>query len=593
MIYVDEIKQAAKRLYLNGAKPQEIAKELNVKSVRTIYNWIEKGGWNDLSCDPEELAISRRFNLLVEKENKTELDLKEMDVLTDQMYKLAKVERYKKATSEGVLNVGRSGGENSGGSDGKGNGNNKGKKKKTVKNDVSGITIEDFKECFHDKMWGHQKHLYKVKHDKALCRTRNVLKTRQGGLTYYFAAEAFEDAILTGDNQIFLSASRGQSAIFLAYIRAFARDWFGIELKGNPAVLSNGAELHCLSTNSRTAQGFSGHVYRDEYFWTPNFEKLNSVTSAIATHKKWRRTYFSTPSTLDHEAYPFWSGDKFNKKRKNKVEFPSFDELREGRLCPDGQYRYIITIEDAIKGGCKEFDLEQLKLEFPGDEFDNLFLCKFIDDKRSVFTHSALSKGICDASLWDDFTPKSDRPFGNTPVWIGFDPSRTRDNSTIVVIAPPLKPGGKFRVLEKLSWRGRNIQYQAKRMKELTEKYNVQYIGIDVTGMGLGVHDLVKDFYPRVTAIHYNIDNKTQMVVKALDIVANDRLRWDAEHKDISQSFLMIKQCATPGGLITYSANRTESEGHADVAWAIMHVLINEPLNYKTQRKSSMAMSGT
>ncbi|WP_444880553.1 terminase large subunit domain-containing protein, partial [Delftia acidovorans] len=106
----------------------------------------------------------------------------------------------------------------------------------------------------------------------------------------------FMDAVLTGDNQVFLSASRAQSEIFRSYIIGFAKSWFNIELTGNPIVLSNGAELRFLSTNSSTAQGYHGHVYVDEYFWIRDFEKLSTVASAMGTHKKWRKTYFSTPS---------------------------------------------------------------------------------------------------------------------------------------------------------------------------------------------------------------------------------------------------------------------------------------------------------
>lgn len=35
----------------------------------------------------------------------------------------------------------------------------------------------------------------------------------------------------------------------------------------------------------------------------------------MATHKKWRKTYFSTPSSLQHQAYAFWSGNRINRKR--------------------------------------------------------------------------------------------------------------------------------------------------------------------------------------------------------------------------------------------------------------------------------------
>ena len=59
-------------------------------------------------------------------------------------------------------------------------------------------------------------------------------------------------------------------------------------------VLWNGAELHFLGTNAKTAQGRSGDFYFDEFFWTGNFKELNKVASAMATHKHWRKTYFST-----------------------------------------------------------------------------------------------------------------------------------------------------------------------------------------------------------------------------------------------------------------------------------------------------------
>uniref|UniRef100_UPI0020CF9D9C terminase large subunit domain-containing protein n=1 Tax=Salmonella enterica TaxID=28901 RepID=UPI0020CF9D9C len=40
----------------------------------------------------------------------------------------------------------------------------------------------------------------------------------------------------------------------------------------------------------------------------PKFQELRKVASGMAIHKKWRQTYFSTPSSLTHSAYPFWSG---------------------------------------------------------------------------------------------------------------------------------------------------------------------------------------------------------------------------------------------------------------------------------------------
>jgi hypothetical protein len=113
-------------------------------------------------------------------------------------------------------------------------------------------------------------------------------------------------------------------------------------------------------------------------------------------------------------------------------------------------------------------------------------------------------------------------------------------------------------------------------------------MGIDCTGPGHGVYEMVQKFFPRATAIHYGLDTKTNLVLKAQDIIESARIEWDAEFTDIPQSFLQITQVITSSDQITYAANRTADTGHADSAWAIMHAVSNEPLTER--RKSGMAM---
>lgn len=171
-------------------------------------------------------------------------------------------------------------------------------------------------------------------------------------------------------------------------------------------------------------------------------------------------------------------------------------------------------------------------------------------------------------------------------MWIGYDPSRTRDDATCVVVAPPLEQGGKFRILEKHSWRGHSFTFQAAQVKKLCERFNVQYIGIDITGVGYGVFDLVRDFFPRATPIHYSLETKNTLVLKAQDTIHGRRIEWDAGWNDIAAAFLTIKRGATTSGQITYSASRTDATGHADIAWAVMHALAHEPLNVHKKRRS-------
>ncbi|MRT18688.1 terminase, partial [Vitellibacter sp. q18] len=94
--------------------------------------------------------------------------------------------------------------------------------------------------------------------------------------------------------------------------------------------------------------------------------------------------------------------------------------------------------------------------------------------------------------------------------------------STVVVVAPPMHPAGKFRVLEKIQLKGA-FSYQANRIKDLLGRYNVQFVGIDCTGPGLGVFEQVKSFYPRATPIHYSLNAKTALVLKAMDVIENAR----------------------------------------------------------------------
>src|SRR3546814_18263701 len=91
------------------------------------------------------------------------------------------------------------------------------------------------------------------------------------------------------------------------------------------------AELHFLGTNVRTAQGRHGNFYFDEFFWVHSFEELNKVASGMATHKKWRKTYFSTPSSVAHPAYPYWTGERRNRRRKEAERVEISSDERRGR----------------------------------------------------------------------------------------------------------------------------------------------------------------------------------------------------------------------------------------------------------------------
>ncbi|MFF6012258.1 terminase large subunit domain-containing protein [Rahnella sp. R3(2024)] len=565
-IISDPRRQAA-LLYWQGFSVRQIG-EMLCQKTPTVQSWKTRDQWEAIApISRVETSMEARLIQLVMKDVKEGKDYKEIDLLGRQIERLARVNRYNHTGSEADLNPNVAN-------------RNKGERKVPDKNVFSDEAIEKLGDIFIETSFEYQRgwHQAGLQH-----RIRNILKSRQIGATFYFAREALIDALTTGRNQIFLSASKAQAHVFKNYIIDFARQ-VDVDLKGDPIVLPNGARLIFLGTNVRTAQSYTGNLYLDEYFWIPKFQELRKVASGMSLHKKWRSTYFSTPSSLAHSAYPFWSGELFNKGRRNKADRIDLDlthaHLSKGVLCDDGQWRQIVTVEDALSGGCNLFDLEQLQLEYSPAEYENLLMCEFVDDHASVFPFAELQGCMVDSlDEWEDFDPYLKRPFAYRPVWIGYDPSHTGDSAGCAVIAPPVVSGGKFRVLERHQWKGMDFAAQAKSIEELTNRYAVEYIGIDATGIGQGVFQLVQQFFPAAREIRYSPEVKTALVLKAKDTISSGRLEYDTGHTDITASFMAIRKTMTASGnRSTYEASRSEEASHADVAWAIMHALLNEPL---------------
>lgn len=563
----DPRRQAA-LLYWQGFSVPQIAEMLQTKRP-TVQSWKQRDQWDETApLNRVESTLEARLIQLYAKPNLTPHDFKVADFLARQMERFARINRYGQTGNEVDLNPNVAN-------------RNKGDRKKPTKNFFSDEAIEKLEEIFFAESFEYQLRWHRAGLEH---RIRDILKSRQIGATFYFSREALLHALKTGHNQIFLSASKTQAYVFREYIIQFAR-LVDVDLTGDPIVIgNNGAKLIFLGTNSNTAQSHNGDLYVDEIFWIPNFQKLRKVSSGMASQSHLRSTYFSTPSTLAHGAYPFWSGELFNRGRaraSERVDIDiSHDSLAAGVACPDGQWRQIVTIEDALAGGCTLFNLEQLKRENSVDDFRNLFLCEFVDDKASVFPFEDLQRCMVDSlEEWEDFAPFADNPFGSRPVWVGYDPSHSGDSAGCVVLAPPVVAGGKFRILERHQWKGMDFATQAESIRQLTEKYNVEYIGIDATGLGIGVFQLVRSFYPAARDIRYTPEMKTAMVLKAKDVIRRGCLEYDVSATDITTSFMAIRKTMTSSGRsATYEASRTEEASHADVAWATMHALLNEPL---------------
>lgn len=574
-------RRQAKYLYWSGLRIARIAEMLDEKEP-TVHSWKSRDKWDDATAlERCEGATEARYILLVMKDQKEGADYKEIDLLSRQMERFARITKYQNGGNEVDLNP-------------KIANRNAGPKKKPVKNEFTEEQIEKLRDAFLSSMFEYQKNWYRA---GLVNRIRNILKSRQIGATYYFAHEALLDAVETGRNQIFLSASKAQAHVFKQYMIQFAKNAADVELTGDPIVLWNDATLYFLGTNARTAQSYHGNLYFDEYHWVHRFQELRKVASGMAMHKQWRQTYFSTPSSLSHEAYPFWSGDLYNRGRKksDRIEFDvSHAACNKGRLYEDGQWRNMITVEDAVARGCNLFDLEQLRLEYNDDEYRNLLMCEFVDDAMSVFPMRLMQGCFVDSwDAWDSFfKPFATSPVGTREVWVGYDPNGENeegDSAGLVVILPARSKEDKHRIVEKHSFRGTDYEEQAARIKDICRRFNVVHVGIDTTGAGGAVAQLVRKFFPHVREYRYTTEVKTALVTKTLNIINKGRLEFDAGWTDMASAFMAIRRQVTASGAsLTYTAGRNGKIGHADLAWATMHALDKDPLDGDTSNTGSM-----
>ena len=593
-----EARRRARSLYWRGWGLTQIAEELGLK-LPTVASWKSREKWDAApSAVKIEDGLEERYLTLIAKEAKTGHDFKEIDLLGRQLERAARIRRFGQTGKESDLNpnIERRSGPDV-------------QEKRAANRKEKGrnfLTLEQWQDLlddFHDRNFEYQELWWEQRHQ----RTRKIRKSRQVGATWYFAREAMAkigEAVLDGEqprNQIFLSASQRQARKFRREICNWVRRVTGVELKGEIIMLDfagvypvededhkpvslDSAGLYFLSTNSATAQGESGDFYFDEYAWVHGFTELNKVASAMATHKIYKRTYFSSPSSKGHESYAWWSGEEWNRGRKrgDQRDFNiSVRHLARGAIMPDGSWQQSLTIHAAVEMGLGALvDVDELRRQYSEDEFRSLFECEDIDDSESSFPFALLASCRTDSFYsWRDFKPAEPRPFGNKPVWLGYDPDKGgRDGAALAIIAPPDKPGGKFRLLEKINLKGRDFEQQATAIRDAARRYNVVDIAIDTSGAGQAVWELVTKWQPTARRIDYTVSSKAALVIKMQNVMRRGRFEYDAGWSDISAAFMAIRPTIS-GKTVTYTARRNGQIGHADIAWAIMHAVSNEPMD--------------
>lgn len=586
---IEQKRLKAEEMFYSNHSVNNISNELGV-TIQSVYRWIEKFNWVKLKS-PEHIltSTSRRYNALIDKEDKNNGDYREMEVLASIVIKFETAllgNKNKKHTIE----ISKNGREA------------KNKTQKQKKNDLTDITQEDWDRVFAD-LYHHQLVPIAAGQDPETYRNRQILKSRQVGGTYGFAAEAGYTAWKKGHNQIFVSQTRAQAEMFRTYLDLIFSNYFDVRISGSPSRLIKDGEPWCelfyLSPNSN-AVSRAGDVYFDEYFYTKDFIKMESAAAAMATQTQYKKTYFSNPSTTTHSAYEKWSGEWFNKNRPEseqvKIDIDDMDALSKGRKDPDGFWRFAYTAEKCIEWGIidKEtgeprLNLEQLRMEVDPAIFPTLYECKFIDETdANAFKLKEILACAVDPDSWENYNKDLFRPYGHLACTSGYDPGGIADAAAFVVLSRPKDKADKFRLFINETWKDKDpsTPNQVATIKDYLDKFDVEYMGFDATGPGLFVIDYIEEIFPNVTRISYSPEEKGRLVQKGKSVIKARRFEYDAADKDLALSFMTIQQFMTDSGQISYRSPRTSKTSHGDSAWAILQAFQCEPMNIERQNKT-------
>lgn len=379
-------------------------------------------------------------------------------------------------------------------------------------------------------------------------RYRCVLKARQIGFTYVIGLSAVL-GLAAGRDQIIVSASEDQARLVMGHLRAHAEKLgLPIDEDTDREIRIAGSKAVALSTNWRTAQGYTGDVWFDEFAWAPRPDQLfNAVVPAI-TRVGGRITVCSTPWVPGNL---FW---KIATNHQGKYAHYS---------------RHTITLHDAIAQGMPlPGGLEELRLNFDAASWAMFFECQWAEEEGALLPWSLLD------AIAEDLAPVGKR--GAAPRYgrlrLGVDLGRVADRTALVLVGElldpvSLAPTGRVRVLNTHSVQGLDFASQRSLIEDWIARYDPEHVAIDRSGLGWQLAEELARAHPgRVLPRAFSAPFKERLALDLLRLAEQKRLSIPRDPALMAELHA-VRRIPTATG-IKYDAPR-DSTGHADRFWAL------------------------
>ena len=200
-----------------------------------------------------------------------------------------------------------------------------------------------------------------------------------------------------------------------------------------------------------------------------------------------------------------------------------------------GRYEvYRVTWKDGVKAGIVDKDwVEEAKNMMSAQEFKIWFEAEFPEVGGEVFSLELVRK-LAVGGKWD-------YPRDGYDYFMGLDVARMGiDESAIVIIAVPKYMRDDYKAVADVCYfsvRGKQtLTNIMKWSRDVAEKWNVERIGVDVTGMGAGVGDVLAEYFGnRVVRIQMVGNMRNDVYMNLQRLVEDERIRLVNDAKFIGQ----------------------------------------------------------
>lgn len=518
--YNDDIRREARRRYMAGEPIALIAKAVGVHD-NTLRAWARDYGWR------EELAQLRQMPSHLDEEIARTVALLRQSKGGKESHRLAMRLRMLQKARDGLL------------------------KSQPKPRDIPRVTAAHHADLLTRALsddYGLLPYQRAFLADDA--RFRCVLKARQIGFTYLIGLSAAL-GLAAGRDQVIVSASEDQAALVMQHLRDHAeRLGLDIEHDTDRQVRIAGSTATALSTNWRTAQGYTGDVWFDEFAWAPRPDQLWGAIVPAITRVGGRVTVCSTPWVPGNL---FW---KIATNHQGKYSYFS---------------RTTITIHDAIAQGMPlPGGLDELRLLFDAASWAMFYECQWAEEEGAI-----LPWGLLDELAQDMPSPAGNKR-GAAPrfgrIRIGIDLGRVADRTVIVIVGESFDPiadvgTGHYRVLAWHSLHQADFATQRSHIEEAIARWQPERVDIDRSGLGWQLAEELARAHPGVVRPRaFTAPMKERLALGLMRLAEQKRLAIPRDSA-LMASLHAVRRLPS-GNSIKYDAPR-DASGHGDAFWAL------------------------